>query len=135
MSILIAFAIFIILVLLFLSFNVIRERRQNKTALGDNHIPSLERAIRAHANFLEYTPLFYLFLLTLYLVSVNNINLLVLFMVLIFSIGRLLHIYALIFHEPRLGRVSPLRPIGMIMTFLSFIILAIVLLLTFVSVI
>lgn len=39
-----------------LSWKVIVERRRSKVGLGDGGDPELERAIRVHANFIEYTP-------------------------------------------------------------------------------
>ncbi len=40
-----------------LSLRVIRIRRDERVALGDDGNPRLQRAIRVHANFAEYTPL------------------------------------------------------------------------------
>jgi len=45
------------LILLALSFNVVRLRLRHRVGLGSGEVPDLERAIRAHANFCEYTPL------------------------------------------------------------------------------
>ncbi len=45
------------LVLLVLSFRVIAVRLKEKVSLGDGDKPVLEKRIRAHANFAEYTPL------------------------------------------------------------------------------
>lgn len=44
------------LLLLFLSYNVTRERIRHKAVFGDCGQPSLQRAIRAHANLTEYGP-------------------------------------------------------------------------------
>ena len=43
--------------LVLLSVRVIGQRRRAKAALGDKGDKLLQRAIRAHANFVEYTPL------------------------------------------------------------------------------
>lgn len=43
--------------LIFLSFRVIGMRRQHRVSVGSGDNPHLERAIRVHANFVEYTPL------------------------------------------------------------------------------
>lgn len=43
-------------VLLWLSARVIRERRRARVALGTGGDAALERAMRAHANFVEYAP-------------------------------------------------------------------------------
>ncbi len=41
---------------IFLSFRVINGRRLNKIALGAGGNPGMERLMRVHANFAEYTP-------------------------------------------------------------------------------
>ena len=41
---------------IYLSFNVIKVRRAEQISLGDNGNSVLQRAIRAHANFMEYVP-------------------------------------------------------------------------------
>jgi uncharacterized membrane protein YecN with MAPEG domain len=43
-------------VLVWLSARVIRERRRARVALGTGGDAALERAMRAHANFVEYAP-------------------------------------------------------------------------------
>lgn len=40
-----------------LAFNVIGHRRKHKVSLGDGGHDSLNRSIRAHGNFNEYTPI------------------------------------------------------------------------------
>ena len=45
------------LVLLALSWNVVRLRRSLRIGLGDGANPELQRAVRVHGNFLEYVPL------------------------------------------------------------------------------
>jgi uncharacterized protein len=40
-----------------LTFFVIRQRRSAKSSLGTNGSKALERAVRAHGNFIEYVPL------------------------------------------------------------------------------
>ena len=44
------------LLFLRLSFKVINSRRENKVAIGDGANSQLQRAIRVHGNFAEYTP-------------------------------------------------------------------------------
>ena len=41
---------------IYLSFNVIKVRRAEQISLGDNGNATLQRAVRAHANFMEYVP-------------------------------------------------------------------------------
>ncbi len=40
-----------------LAFQVTRHRRRTQTSLGVGDDPSLEQAVRAHGNFVEYAPL------------------------------------------------------------------------------
>ncbi|MFZ9882762.1 MAG: MAPEG family protein [Phycisphaerales bacterium] len=44
------------LLFIWLSWKVIVERRRSKVGLGDGGDPDLQRAIRVHANFIEYIP-------------------------------------------------------------------------------
>lgn len=53
------------LILLGLSFQVVALRRRFQVGLGSGDQPELERAIRVHANFCEYTPMALIILLTL----------------------------------------------------------------------
>jgi uncharacterized membrane protein YecN with MAPEG domain len=54
------YAALAVLMLIALSVNVIRGRRQFRAALGDSGDLEMTRRIRAQANFTEYTPLFLL---------------------------------------------------------------------------
>jgi len=45
-----------LLLLLVLSTLVVRQRQKHKVALGDDGIPELVQAIRAHTNAVEYIP-------------------------------------------------------------------------------
>lgn len=45
------------LLFIWLSWRVIVERQRTKVGLGDGGDADLQRAIRVHANFVEYTPL------------------------------------------------------------------------------
>ena len=97
--------------LLVLSARVIRERQAARVSLGDGGNRRLQRAIRGHANFVEYVPLALLMLailemarFSIYLIHLLGIALL---------LGRLLHGYALAFTmEFRFGRTS-----GTVITF------------------
>ena len=46
------------LILIFLSIKIIQNRRSAKISLGENGDDFLHRKIRAHGNFIEYTPIF-----------------------------------------------------------------------------
>ena len=48
--------------LIALTIHTIKGRRQNRVPLGDNHNYDLQRRIRAHSNFAEYTPIFLILL-------------------------------------------------------------------------
>lgn len=108
---------------IFLSINVIRNRFKFQVSLGHaNHKP-LEAAMRAQANFIEYTPitLILLFLLVLFQIKPIYMWLLCGF----FVVGRLSHSYGMLVMEQR-ERFSLLgRRIGMVTTFLIMIISAI----------
>jgi len=56
-SILLPYAGLLGLVLLGLSYNVVRLRRKHQVGIGTGDVPELARGIRAHANFCEYVPL------------------------------------------------------------------------------
>jgi len=45
------------LLLIGLSYNVVRLRRQFQVGIGTGSVQPLERAVRAHANFCEYVPI------------------------------------------------------------------------------
>ena len=63
------------LIALGLAFLVTRQRRKSGTTLGGGGNPALERAIRAHANFIEYVPLILLLMLLLELCGTPPIRL------------------------------------------------------------
>jgi uncharacterized membrane protein YecN with MAPEG domain len=50
-------ASFLAALFIYLSFGVIRLRRQHKVGLGSGGVDDLERAIRAQGNFAEYVPI------------------------------------------------------------------------------
>ena len=45
------------LLLIGLSYNVVRLRQRHQVGIGTGSVQALERAVRAHANFCEYVPL------------------------------------------------------------------------------
>ncbi|HBN22723.1 MAG TPA: hypothetical protein DD412_05740 [Holosporales bacterium] len=51
------YAAFLTLFYLVLSANVSRLRLKHRISLGAGELPKLERAMRAHGNFIEYVPL------------------------------------------------------------------------------
>jgi uncharacterized membrane protein YecN with MAPEG domain len=94
------FASLLTLLYLYLTREVIRRRRAYRVAYGspEDH-PDLQRAIRAHGNFQEYTPLF---LIMLYLLETSTgMTWLCYVFGLIFFCGRLSHAYSLHVAEAR----------------------------------
>ncbi len=113
------YASLLALIFLYLSFRVIGFRRRLKVGVGDGGEKALTKAIRVHGNFSEYVPLA-LILLGCYELSGANSLLVHLFGVTLL-LGRLLHAVGL---TKSIG-VSKPRFIGMILTFLTLLLLAI----------
>ncbi len=57
MPLLIAAVLLLCALQVLLTFLTIKQRRANKVALGDGGVETLQRAIRAHANFVETVPM------------------------------------------------------------------------------
>lgn len=116
-----------ILALLFvaLSVYVILGRAKHRVLVGEGTSPDMLRRIRAHANFIEYTPLFLILLLLVeqqtewaatYLHIIGAA----------FVLGRLAHAYALTRAEGvNATAPSVFRLIGMICTFTPLVVLAV----------
>lgn len=111
-----------LLLLLTLSVLVVRQRRRHKVALGDGGAPELARAIRAHGNAVEYaTPALAGFAV---MAAVQAPPLAIhICGVLLFG-GRVIHAVGL----SRSGGATPPRAIGMILTWLAFLIAGVTLL-------
>ncbi|MCG7561670.1 MAPEG family protein [Pseudoalteromonas sp. McH1-42] len=101
-----------------LSFDIIGLRHKNQVSLGDGGHPELERAIRAHGNFMEYTPL-----------------LLILLFALEFQGGQAIWLYVTggtylvsrVLHSIALNKVKlKMRVISMALSFLSLLALSII---------
>jgi uncharacterized membrane protein YecN with MAPEG domain len=102
--------------LLVLSMRVIQQRRAARVSLGAGGNTKLERAIRGHANFIEYVPIALLMLLVLELARFSIYLLHLLGLTLL--IGRLLHGYAFAFTaHSRSG-----RSVGTALTFVVLLI-------------
>ena len=69
MTIVPVYAALLAFVYIYLSTRVIALRRERKISLGANGDPAMERAMRVHANFAEYTPFA---LLLLYMLETNG---------------------------------------------------------------
>ncbi|MEP0176550.1 MAG: MAPEG family protein [Paraglaciecola sp.] len=105
--------------LLYLSALVVRGRFKKQIPLGDGGDFHFQQVVRAHGNFTEYTPIV---LILLFVAEVNGSNSILLHCAgsaLLF--GRVIHSFGLRRHTgPSWQRVS-----GMLMTFLSLVILSI----------
>lgn len=108
-----------------LSFRVIMLRNSKRISLGSGGDPALERAIRIHANFIEYVPLA---LILLTAMEMQRRSLYVLHILcLLLLLGRICHFLAL----SRENTANPLRGIGVLLTMLVLGVAAIVLIIDF----
>lgn len=114
------------LMLIGLSIVVIKGRRANKIALGDGQQHDLMKRMRAHANFVEYAPMF---LLLLAMAEINGLTAyLVHFLAIVFIAGRIMHALSILRFErydgAQLISVPIWRVRGMMCTFMSIGLLA-----------
>lgn len=103
----------LIVIQVILTSLVIKSRRRSQIPLNTDGAPELERAVRAHANFTEVTPIFLVSLLILELV--DSYLWWVALLGMIFVVGRILHARSLIVAEPQFGTYR-LRVLGMMLT-------------------
>ena len=94
---------------LLLSVNAAMTRRRSGLAIGEKDNENLARAVRAHGNFSEYTPLFIISFVLLESVQASS-NYLIL-AGLFFLLGRIFHAYSMF------SKKELLRALGMILTF------------------
>jgi uncharacterized protein len=94
---------------LLLSVNAAMTRRRSGLAIGEKDNENLARAVRAHGNFSEYTPLFLISFVLLESVQASS-NYLIL-VGLFFLLGRIFHAYSMF------SRKELFRALGMILTF------------------
>lgn len=106
------------LMLIALSVTVIRHRFRAQIGIGVGEDQALQRAVRVHANFIEYTPLFLILLLLAEVVSQQAV--LIHALGAAFLIGRISHAFGL---SQSAGTSAP-RFIGMVLTFLCIAITA-----------
>jgi uncharacterized membrane protein YecN with MAPEG domain len=112
MNISILFTIIFIIFYLILTIITIKERRSSKVAYGDDNNKKLIKAIRAHANFFEFTVFFIISSFLLEILDANQIY--VLFVNIVFLLGRIFHAYSML-KEKLLFRM-----IGMMATLASY---------------
>lgn len=111
MTIVPIYAALLAFVFIYLSTRVIALRRSRKIALGAHGDPVMERAMRVHANFAEYTPFALLLLFMLETNGGNEMWLNLLCVALL--IGRALHALGL----AKANEDFRYRVAGMVMTF------------------
>jgi len=103
------------LIYTFLAFAIIRVRMRERLALGDGNLPGLQRKIRAHANFNEYTPI--ILLLIVFIELQHGAP----FLIHLFSssllIGRAMHAWSVSNEQENLNY----RMVSMILTFIPLI--------------
>jgi uncharacterized protein len=103
------------LIFIFLTFRVIKQRRNAKVAIGDGNNPALKRAIAVHNNFAQYIPLCLLLIAFLELNHANTYILHVLCITLL--LGRLIHAYGV----SQESENFKLRQTGIVMTLMVLI--------------
>jgi len=113
------YASLLALLLLTLSFNVIRLRLKHKIGIGDGEQKSLAAAIRVHGNFIEYIPLALILLGAYEFNGADNLWVHILGGALF--TGRIFHAIGL---SKTIG-VSVQRQLGIVITFLVLLILSI----------
>lgn len=104
-----------VLLVFALAMYVVVMRMSHKVGIGDGDIPEMLRAIRVHANALEYVPLALLMILVLELMGAAALHLHALGLTL--TLGRLLHAWGLA-HS---SGTSSGRFIGTLLTWAVFV--------------
>ena len=94
---------------LLLSMNAAMTRRRSGLAVGEKDNETLARAVRAHGNFSEYTPLFLISFVLLESVQASSDYLIL--VGLFFLLGRIFHAYSMF------SKKELFRALGMILTF------------------
>ena len=113
MNISILFTIIFIIFYLILTIITINVRKSSKVAYGDDNNKKLIKAIRAHANFFEFTVFF---IISSFLLELLDGALIYIFLVnIIFFLGRISHAYSM-FKEKLL-----FRQIGMMATLTCYV--------------
>ena len=93
-------------ILVWLTFQVIKQRRTHKVALGDGGKPGLQNAIGAHGNAVETIPIF---LILLFALEYNGGHLVLVHILgLLFTAGRIIHALGLLSADLK-GRVLGMK--------------------------
>jgi uncharacterized membrane protein YecN with MAPEG domain len=106
-----------------LSINAAMMRRKSGIAIGENNNEKLARAVRAHANFAEYTPLFLIAFIVLESTGVSSQFLT--WTGLAFLLGRIFHAYSMFAHK------GLFRVLGMMLTFIPCLAMIVLLLVVY----
>jgi uncharacterized membrane protein YecN with MAPEG domain len=91
MNISILFTIIFIIFYLILTIITINVRKSSKVAYGDDNNKKLIKAIRAHANFFEFTVFFIISSFLLEILDANQI-----YVNIVFLLGRISHAYSML---------------------------------------
>jgi uncharacterized membrane protein YecN with MAPEG domain len=110
------------ILMLILGMLVVRARVKTRTEIGDGGNPAMVGPLRAHANNTEYVPMAIVLLLVMYSLGTNVVMIHAVGATL--TLGRLLHAFGL---SRNVGTSAP-RFLGMILTWLSYIIAILVIL-------
>ncbi len=105
------YAALLSLIFVVLSIKTIIIRRKNKVAVGDGNKPQLQRAMRVHANFAEYTPI--AIILVGFVESLKYNEIIVHILLSLFLLGRIIHAYGL----SKIDEDFRFRVFGMVLTF------------------
>lgn len=105
----------------FLSLNVIKQRFANKISLGSADSKEMERAIRTHANFIEYVPIALILFYFIEMLSMSS-NL-VFYLGSALLIGRVMHFFGMQYPQD----LILFRKLGMIITLLVLLVASIAL--------
>ena len=116
------YASFLGLYLVIISINVIRVRIKHKTGMMPEKIEELERAIRCHGNFIEFTPFVLILMILAELQNVLSTNALHIAGIAL-VISRLSHSFSLLYAEPS-WRTIKFRQLGMVLTFIVILALS-----------
>ncbi len=119
------FAALLALLCMGLSINVVRYRWKHKLLLGVHEDKDMVRAVRAHANFTENTPM--ALLLVALVALLGGSGPLVIVLGALLTIGRISHAYSILIAESRY-QTFRWRSVGMISTYAVMLVAALFLL-------
>ncbi|WP_340150088.1 MAPEG family protein [uncultured Sneathiella sp.] len=119
------FAALLALIFVLLSIRTVRMRWKTRISMGDEGNVEMQRAIRAHANFIEYVPITLLLMLFLEMRAVSIYGVIAIGVLLF--VGRCLHAIALSGKKMNFK----FRASGMILTFTALIVGSLWLLFTY----